>query len=723
MRLIKKIVLLFLFLGFVFFSTSNVYASCSVTSTSFYLTPNSDVNIDTVLNNLGGNPLTWIKIPSNYSSVLSVTSPTIQEAGWTLDESTGDFIFTGGSLEANSSVHINLTLHTGDVRPMGLTWSVSENSNGDPTEACSDLNIEITNTPPTPTPAPSISNTRLSVNNNSATLTWTTDLDATGVVNYGTSVNYGATATTSLGTSHSATLSPLTSSTTYHYQIQVSGAGGTTTTTDASLTTSAANVTTTTTVTNTVTTTIQNVVTKILKDTTPPRISLTTDFSKSLKEAGTIVGIAQDSGIVNAGIASIDYSIDGGKNWLPVNSAENLGSKKVSFDFFPNIQDDGNYTIMVKAKDLTGNIAKSKAYTMIIDRLPPLLGGSLFLIGPLNLIPDINGSVYTISNLPLNLTVSAVGGPLSIDLYSGSEKFNLQKNLDSGLWSGDLIFSKEGVYSLTAKSIDGGNNQTEKKLNNIIVLPSGKITDQTNKPLDNVKVTVYTYNKSTDNYIVWEAGPYSQTNPQQTNKDGNYHFVLPSGKYYLEIYLQNYVKIRTEIFDTNSISPINQNFILQKSNLWSMWWTKTIPFIPSVQNTDSAQSSLIGKSIPNFDLSTKDSEFSNISVLGKPTIITFFASWDPKSTDQIFALDQFKKENDGVNTYAVALQESKSKTNIFKKVGGYDLPIISDPDGLFVELLSLQSLPTHIFLDKKGIIKTVNNRFLTKDDLLKEILK
>jgi thiol-disulfide isomerase/thioredoxin len=126
--------------------------------------------------------------------------------------------------------------------------------------------------------------------------------------------------------------------------------------------------------------------------------------------------------------------------------------------------------------------------------------------------------------------------------------------------------------------------------------------------------------------------------------------------------------------------------------------------------------------IPDFDLSNQNSEFSSTSVLGKPSVMTFISSWEPQSSDQLLELDQFKSENDGVNVAAVVTQESVSKVDIFKKVGGYKIPIIADPDGILVVPLNLESLPTHIFLDRKGMIKDMYVGFLNKDSLLKRIL-
>jgi outer membrane lipoprotein-sorting protein len=67
-----------------------------------------------------------------------------------------------------------------------------------------------------------------SITETGAVITWTTDEDSTSQVEYGTTSAYGSTTTLNenLVTSHSATLSELTSGTTYHYRVKSKDASG-----------------------------------------------------------------------------------------------------------------------------------------------------------------------------------------------------------------------------------------------------------------------------------------------------------------------------------------------------------------------------------------------------------------------------------------------------------------------------------------------------------------
>lgn len=89
---------------------------------------------------------------------------------------------------------------------------------------------EVTGTTPpvTDTTAPVVSNvTIVSTTANSATISWTTDEPSTAVLNYGTTPVYGQVFNeTTLGTTHTATLTGLTASTNYQFQIIAKDAAG-----------------------------------------------------------------------------------------------------------------------------------------------------------------------------------------------------------------------------------------------------------------------------------------------------------------------------------------------------------------------------------------------------------------------------------------------------------------------------------------------------------------
>ena len=97
------------------------------------------------------------------------------------------------------------------------------------------------NTTPTTTGAPPvISAVSVAPSSTSAAVSWTTDVAASSVVNFGLTSSYGSQATGAASTtSHSVTLTGLTCATTYHYAVSSADAAGTSSSPDASFATAA----------------------------------------------------------------------------------------------------------------------------------------------------------------------------------------------------------------------------------------------------------------------------------------------------------------------------------------------------------------------------------------------------------------------------------------------------------------------------------------------------
>jgi hypothetical protein len=100
------------------------------------------------------------------------------------------------------------------------------------------MNFTTTGTSTGTTTSPVVSNVQISnTSPTSVTISWNTDVPATGVVSYGTTTSYGSSASTTgtASTSQSVTLSGLNPGTMYHFAITASA--GTTTTADMTFTT------------------------------------------------------------------------------------------------------------------------------------------------------------------------------------------------------------------------------------------------------------------------------------------------------------------------------------------------------------------------------------------------------------------------------------------------------------------------------------------------------
>ena len=330
-------------------------------------------------------------------------------------------------------------------------------------------------------PGLSMSNLVVSgVTDTSVSVTWDTDLNGNSEVDFGPDSSYGTnTVDATMKTSHAITVSGLSPNTTYHYDAKSTDADGNTFDTGDNTFVTAQTGSTGSTQTGTVTATTVLRLTPSptpAPDIFPPKVIVVVDFTKPFKVAPTITGRASDP----SGVAKLEYSYDGGESWQPVDVMASPGSASTTFSFLPSGLLDDNYNMQIRATDGKGNAGVTDLGTMVIDRLPPRIGGYLISLGPSELTPSAYGAYTLINGLDYKITLSSVGGPLNIDLnYTDSQhnaqKISLVKDSDNGLWTGTLHFDSEGAYDVSFYAIDGAQNVAQNSLMHILVVKGGRI--------------------------------------------------------------------------------------------------------------------------------------------------------------------------------------------------------------------------------------------------------
>jgi hypothetical protein len=620
-------------------------------------------------------------------------------------------------------------------------WTVmtATDANGSDAISCTgNLGIAITGT------EAELAISNISIANNSATsvtINWDTNVEANSYVYYGLTSGYGSVGSNSEYTrSHSITLSDLFVGTTYMYYLQgTSRSSSTVNSAEGAFNTASGVVgitpTATPTGTSTGTTTTVRTITSAptptltptptpVPDRTRPSISVSQDFSKPFVVTPLISGKAAD----NIGLGKIEYSIDDGKNWLPVDTVDNPGTKTTNYSFTPGIYEDGNYLLKTRARDTSGNIGNSDTYILIVDRLPPQIGSVMFSSGVQVLIPNEDGAIFSLPSMDQKITLSAVGGPTNIDILSDNKTYTLTKNDDNGLWSGVLNFDNPGTYTFIAKAVDGAKNKTERKLNKIVVLDSGKVVSNLS-PITSGKVTLWVFDDQTNSFVIWDGKSSGQANPQEITKDGEYGFFAPSGRYYLEVKSFGFKILKTDIFTLDKSMPVTPQLKLERSfginfglfviPLPDFFISKQSVSIksPVIHSETQSSSSIVGSSFPNVDIFLNGKAVSTIFFRGKPTIFTFLSTWSPYVSEQLEAIKEISA-NSSINIVPVVSQETTTSVTVFNKRGEYPFPIYSDPDGLLVKPFNLSFLPTSVFVDEKRIIRKIKVGILTKNELI-----
>lgn len=183
---------------------------------------------------------------------------------------------------------------------------------------------------------------------------------------------------------------------------------------------------------------------------------------------------------------------------------------------------------------------------------------------------------------------------------------------------------------------------------------------------------------------------------------------------------QKYIKI---ILAT-SVSIVVGVFLL--SLVGRAFISEVIQEIEIKEDKEKIFSTTIGDEAPHWEL--KD-VFGNTNkhadFLGTPLIITFWASWNSYSSDQIKILDDYLVENGGgiLNVITINNQEGRSVVVNFIKRGGYNVQTFLDETGEVGEKYNISVLPITYFLDKNGIIQDAVVGVLSKEMLVEKTEK
>ncbi|PYS12164.1 MAG: hypothetical protein DMG15_15320 [Acidobacteria bacterium] len=274
---------------------------------------------------------------------LSATSATIQ---WTTNTASDSQVEYGLTTSYGSATTLDpafVTLHS--VAITGLTESTTYHYRVKSKDPSTNLSIsgDFTVTTPDITP-PVISGVVVAtIGGTSATIQWTTNEASDSQVEYGLTTSYGSTTTLNpaLVTSHSAALSGLTDSTTYHYRVKSKDASGNlSVSSDSTFTT---------------------------LDATPPIVSGVTVASIG----GTSASIQWTTN--ESSDSQVEYGLTASYGSATPLNATLVTSHQVSLG---GLSGSTTYHYRVKSKDAAGNLAASGDSTFTtLDITPPVISG------------------------------------------------------------------------------------------------------------------------------------------------------------------------------------------------------------------------------------------------------------------------------------------------------------------------------------------------------------
>ncbi len=274
--------------------------------------------------------------------------------------------------------------------------------------------------------APVISNVAVSSNSTSALIAWITNEPADSRIAYGTSTAYGSETTlaSSLVTSHSQTLTGLTASTAYHFQVKSKdAAGNAATSSDQVFTTPAAPI----------------------ADTTPPVISgVTITPSSTSAVLSWLTNELSDSQVVYGTSAAYNFE-------TTINPSLVLSHSQTITGLIPST----TYHIQMKSKDAAGNTATSSdqafATLALPDTTAPVISGIALAISSTTAIvswttnESSTSKVYYSTSTPV---VTATAANISNSSLVTSHSLNL------------VGLTASTTYYFVVESGDASNNKT-----------------------------------------------------------------------------------------------------------------------------------------------------------------------------------------------------------------------------------------------------------------------
>jgi cytochrome c biogenesis protein CcmG, thiol:disulfide interchange protein DsbE len=121
-----------------------------------------------------------------------------------------------------------------------------------------------------------------------------------------------------------------------------------------------------------------------------------------------------------------------------------------------------------------------------------------------------------------------------------------------------------------------------------------------------------------------------------------------------------------------------------------------------------------GQRAPEFALPTMRGQTVALSSLrGKVVLVDFWAQWCEPCKKELPQLDKLAKEYAGKGVVVLAVNIDKQRDNAARLVKqlGLSLDVLLDPAGSVAAAYDLPKMPTSFVVDKKGIVRYVNEGF------------
>ncbi len=123
---------------------------------------------------------------------------------------------------------------------------------------------------------------------------------------------------------------------------------------------------------------------------------------------------------------------------------------------------------------------------------------------------------------------------------------------------------------------------------------------------------------------------------------------------------------------------------------------------------------------PDFSATAIDGSAVSMAALkGKPTWLTFGASWCPdcraEATDLQATYSKYQPQ--GLAVLGVFIEEDQAAVSDYARHVGFTFPMVADPQGKIADLYRTFGIPIHFFIGRDGTIRDVRIGRLTPSDM------
>ncbi|MDF1498504.1 MAG: fibronectin type III domain-containing protein [Patescibacteria group bacterium] len=253
------------------------------------------------------------------------------------------------------------------------------------------------------------------------------------------------------------------------------------------------------------------------------------------------------------------------------------------------------YTIFAKDKD--GNYSLGKTESGTLKKVKPALiekisidDASFIIQDKALLLPfDENNRIHVFPENEIGLYYNSENLPKTLKtilLTIGRSSYILKPDGKKEFYRTKFISpSNPGSYKMTISVLDFKNGKIFQTKAVLVVDDYGEATGrpsdldlvilriknyigisaQERHLLQNAKITLYEFDDD-ENWIMWGSEKFNQKNPQITNSNGNFGFMVPNGKYKITVEKDNYIS-KSEIIEVEN-NIINNKIEIKEKNNW-----------------------------------------------------------------------------------------------------------------------------------------------------------